>query len=73
MAFSRSMGMSPKAWLSRRLNQEAIKLLIQSDEPIKEVAFRLKFVDEYHFSRFFKRLNGMAPTAYRQRFFGNHK
>jgi AraC-like DNA-binding protein len=73
MAFSRSMGMSPKAWLSRRLNQEAIKLLIQSDEPIKEVAFRLKFVDEYHFSRFFKRINGIAPTAYRQRFFGGGK
>jgi AraC-like DNA-binding protein len=73
MAFSRSMGMSPKAWLSRRLNQEAIKRLIQSDESIKEIAYQLKFVDEYHFSRFFKRINGIAPTAYRQRFFGNRR
>jgi AraC-like DNA-binding protein len=73
MAFSRSVGMSPKAWLSRRLNQEAIKLLIQSDVPTKDVAQQLKFADEYHFSRFFKRLNGIAPTPYRQKFFGRRK
>ena len=73
MAFSRNVGMSPKAWLSRRLNQEAIRLLIQSDAPTKQVACQLKFADEYHFSRFFKRLNGIAPTPYRQQFFGRHK
>ena len=70
MAFSRSVGMSPKAWLSRRINQEAIKRLIQSDAPIKDVAQQLRFADEYHFSRFFKRLNGIAPSSYRQKFFG---
>jgi AraC-like DNA-binding protein len=69
MAFSRNVGISPKAWLSRRLNQEAVRLLIQSDVPTKHVAQQLRFSDEYHFSRFFKRLNGMAPTPYRQRFF----
>jgi AraC-like DNA-binding protein len=73
MAFSRNVGMSPKAWLSRRLNQEAIRLLIQSDVTTKEVAQQLKFNDEYHFSRFFKRLNGVAPTLYRQKFFGTRK
>jgi AraC-like DNA-binding protein len=71
MAFQRNVGMSPKAWLSRRLNQEAIKLLIQSGVSTKEVAQQLRFTDEYHFSRFFKRLNGIAPTPYRQQFFGH--
>jgi AraC-like DNA-binding protein len=66
-AFSRSVGMSPKAWISRRLNQEAIKLLLQSDATTREIALELKFADEYHFSRFFKRMNGVAPTPYRQR------
>jgi AraC-like DNA-binding protein len=69
MAFNRNVGMSPKAWLSRCLNQEAIRLLIQSDAPTKNVAQQLRFSDEYHFSRFFKRLNGLAPTPYRQQFF----
>lgn len=69
MAFSRSVGFSPKTYLTRRLNQEAIKLLIQSDAPVKEVAFRLKFADEYYFSRFFKKMNGVPPATYRQQFF----
>jgi AraC-like DNA-binding protein len=70
MAFNRNVGMTPKTWLSRRLNQEAIRLLIQSDVPTKNVAQQLRFSDEYHFSRFFKRLNGLAPTPYRQQFIG---
>jgi AraC-like DNA-binding protein len=68
MAFNRSVGMSPKAYLNRRLNQEAIKLLICSDAPVKEVAYKLKFADEYYFSRFFKKLNGVSPAPYRSRF-----
>lgn len=70
VAFHRNVGISPKAWLSRRLNQQAIRLLIQSDVPAKSVAEQLRFTDEYHFSRFFKRLNGMAPTPYRHKFLG---
>jgi AraC-like DNA-binding protein len=68
MAFSRSVGISPKTYLNRRLNQEAIKLLIRSDAPVKEVAFKLRFADEYYFSRFFKKLNGVSPAPYRHRF-----
>ncbi|MEY4387545.1 MAG: hypothetical protein RLY20_2828 [Verrucomicrobiota bacterium] len=65
MAFSSNIGMSPKAWLSRRLNQEGIKLLLQSEGTTKEIAQKLKFADEYHFSRFFKRLNGVSPRPFR--------
>ncbi|MBC8095059.1 MAG: helix-turn-helix transcriptional regulator [Akkermansiaceae bacterium] len=70
MAFARSTGMSPKAYLNRRLNQEAIKLLIRSDALVKEVADQLRFSDEHYFSRFFKKLNGLPPALYRQKFFG---
>jgi len=70
MAFARSTGLSPKAYLNRRLNQEAIKLLIRSDALIKEVADELRFADEYYFSRFFKKLNGMPPADYRKKLFG---
>jgi AraC-like DNA-binding protein len=69
MGFNRSIGLSPKAWLSRRLNQEAIRLLIQTDATTKAIAEQLRFADEYHFSRFFKRENGISPTPYRQQFF----
>ena len=67
MAFARSTGLSPKAYLNRRLNQEAIKLLIRSDALIKEVADELRFADEYYFSRFFKKMNGVPPADYRKK------
>ncbi len=65
MAFHRNTGMSPKAYLKRRLNQEAILLLTNSNLKIKEIAFKMKFYDEYHFSRFFTQMNGTPPFHYR--------
>jgi len=66
MAFSRSTGMSPKAYIKRRLNQQAMQLLLNTDFRIKEIADKLHFSDEYHFSRFFRILNGLAPIQYRK-------
>src|SRR5438876_12094092 len=66
MAFARNTGMSPKAYLKRRLNQEAIQLLLNSDLKIKDVASQLRFFDEFHFSRFFRHANGLAPVQYRR-------
>jgi AraC-like DNA-binding protein len=68
MAFARNTGMSPKAYLKRRLIQEAMQLLLNSDLKIKEVASRLHFSDEFHFSRFFRTANGLAPLQYRRAF-----
>jgi len=68
MAFARNTGMSPKAYLKRRLNQEAMRLLLNSDLKIKEVASQLRFSDEFHFSRFFRITNGLAPLRYRRAF-----
>jgi AraC-like DNA-binding protein len=68
MAFERSIGLSPKAYLNRRLNQEACALLLNPDWRIKEVAVKLSFADEFYFSRFFSKMNGMSPRKYRQQF-----
>lgn len=68
MAFARNTGMSPKAYLKRRLIQEAMQLLLNSDLKIKEVASQLRFSDEFHFSRFFRIANGLAPSQYRRAF-----
>ena len=67
-AFIRSMGMSPKEHLKRRINQTAIELLINSDMRIKEIAEKLRFSDEFYFSRFFGKINGVSPAKYRHRF-----
>jgi AraC-like DNA-binding protein len=68
MSFSNHTGMSPKDHLNRRLNQEALHLVIDTDLKMKEIAERLRFNDEYYFNRFFKKLNGVAPARYRHRF-----
>lgn len=67
MAFARSTGMSPKDYLTRRLNQQALQWVINSDLKMKEIADKLRFSDEYYFSRFFKKLNGSSPATYRRR------
>jgi transcriptional regulator GlxA family with amidase domain len=65
MAFSRDTGMSPKAYVRRRLNQEALQLVTNTELKVKQIAERLKFCDEYHFSRFFSKANGAPPMRYR--------
>jgi len=66
MAFARNIGMGPKAYLKRRLNQKALDLLTDTNLSIKEIARKLKFFDEYHFSHFFKLANAIPPLRYRQ-------
>ena len=67
-AFTASTQITPKEYLNRRLNQEALQLVISSNLKIKEIADRLCFTDEFYFSRFFQKLNGVPPSRYRARF-----
>lgn len=67
-AFTRSTGVSPKEYLKRRLNQEAIRWVMSSNLKMKEIAEKLRFNDEYYFSRFFQKQNGAPPLRYRSLF-----
>jgi AraC-like DNA-binding protein len=69
MAFSANTQISPKEYFNRRLNQEALQLVIGTNLKIKEIADRLRFTDEFYFSRFFQKLNGVSPSRYRNRFY----
>ncbi len=48
-----------------RLVLEARRLLVYSDQSLKEIAFELGFSEASYFSRFFKRETGCTPLAYR--------
>jgi AraC-like DNA-binding protein len=63
--FSASTGSSPLAFYNRILIQKAKQLLVQSDMPIKEVAFTLDFQSEAHFCNLFRTISGTSPTACR--------
>jgi AraC-like DNA-binding protein len=56
------------AHIHERLVLEAKRLLFHTDQVIKEIAFHLGFEDASYFSRFFKRLTGQTPQAYRDNF-----
>lgn len=45
--------------------QAACTLLLESDQSIREISEALGFSNEYNFSRFFRRVEGMPPSRFR--------
>jgi transcriptional regulator GlxA family with amidase domain len=62
--FVNQTGKSPKAWLNEERVRRATELL-QDDSRVKEVATRLGFTNQQHFSREFKRQKGYPPSQSR--------
>ncbi|WP_019145164.1 AraC family transcriptional regulator [Aeromicrobium massiliense] len=58
---------TPKRVVDRRVALEARRLLAHSDASVAAVAARLSFDDAANFSRFFVRVTGELPGAFRER------
>ncbi|MGI4869861.1 MAG: helix-turn-helix domain-containing protein [Janthinobacterium lividum] len=58
-------GKTASTLLHERLVLEARRRLFHTDLSVAEIAFALGFEDPSYFSRFFRRLTGQAPAAYR--------
>ena len=58
----RTVGKTPQQWLNALRQCEAITLLKQG-KPIKEITYLLGYRQPSHFSREFKRVHGMCPSA----------
>ncbi len=52
--------------IHERLTLEAKRLLLHTEKSIKEIAYELGFEDAPYFNRFFKKLAGQPPAAYRK-------
>ena len=63
--FMKHTGLSAKAYLNDLRNQQACRYLTYTDYSVREIAKLSGYVDEYHFSKMFKQLNGLSPSAYR--------
>jgi PAS domain S-box-containing protein len=65
--FKVAFGSSPRQYLVRVRVEHAAKLLLETDKTVSEIAHECGFYDHAHFSRSFRRLMKLSPTAYRKR------
>lgn len=63
----RRTGRTVQDWITERRMTEARRLLTDSELSITEVARRVGMLDPGYFTRVFRRENGMAPRAWRDR------
>jgi AraC-like DNA-binding protein len=61
-------GKSVSGWIDERLISEAQSLLVQTDLPISDIAYRLTFNEATNFTKYFKKFTGETPKRYRERF-----
>ncbi|NLE28758.1 MAG: AraC family transcriptional regulator [Phycisphaerae bacterium] len=64
--FTRIMGLPPTQYQNKRLIDQACRLMQETDYSNKEIAYRLNFCDEFHFSHRFKQITGRSPKEFRR-------
>lgn len=64
--FKKHMGVTPYEYILQRRIETAQLLLKHSTLSIKEIAERLVFSDQYHFSNSFRKRTGVSPSRFRQ-------
>ncbi len=64
--FHARFGLSPQEFLTGLRLRHAVKLLLESDVPIAEIAILCGFSDANYFSRVFRSVHGITPGAYRR-------
>jgi len=66
--FVQRTSISPVEYYNQIKIQRACSYLQFSDLKIKEIAFRLKYYDQYHFSKVFKKEMNITPKEYRSKY-----
>lgn len=64
---SRYFKKTPSQLIQERIVLEAKKRLHLTRQSIKEIAYALKFEDEFYFSRFFKKVTKVSPQTFREK------
>jgi len=66
--FSRRMKQTPMKYYMKLKIEAASALLASTELSVKEIAAKLGFSSEFHFSKQFKHKTGIAPTFYRRNY-----
>jgi AraC family transcriptional regulator len=67
VAFKRSMGEPPHAYLTRKRVARAQELMLATNRPLAHIAQDCGFCDQAHFSRIFRQSTGLTPKTWRRR------
>ncbi len=68
LAFKQSFGVPPHAHIVKRRIEKARELLLRTDEPLAQVALACGLADQAHLSKWFRRLVGVTPNAWRRQY-----
>jgi AraC-like DNA-binding protein len=59
-------GKSAMEWIEKHVILDAVSQLLSSNVSVKEIAYRLNFPSQYCFGKYFYRVVGVSPSAYRE-------
>ena len=62
--FKAAMGTSPIDWLRRERIHQANRRLIESDDPVKEIARQVGYPHQFFFSNAFTKMTKLKPTQF---------
>jgi AraC family transcriptional regulator len=65
-AFKAALGRSPHRYVSARRLERAKELLAQREQPLADIALRLRFSCQPNFTRAFRQATGLTPAQYRR-------
>ena len=65
-AFRRTFGRSPHAFVIRRRVELAAQYMLQTEEPLSDIALRCGFTDQAHLCKHFRKITGHTPGAWRR-------
>lgn len=66
--FKKEVGITVSEYIQQMKTDEAKKLLAYSKTPISEICTLLSFNDQSYFTKVFKKVTGVTPKFYRERF-----
>lgn len=69
--FSEALGLAPAKYRQARLIERACTFLMQRNLSHRQIAERLGFCDEFHFSKVFRQHMGISPRAFRGKALGS--
>ncbi len=67
-AFRASFGQPPVAYVNARRMRRAQVILVNTREPISQVALDCGMSDQAHFARVFRKIVGISPSVWRRQF-----